>query len=351
MKLKIGDKVRYLNETGGGTVVKIINSKMVEIEDETGFEIPVLEKELVLVDSNETSLLNLQDNNNDTQNSKPNDDKPDDEIDLSFLDEPETPELKNNDIEVSLAIIKSDNNVEFNIINSSSYTLFCNVIINSEGKFKNISHFYVNPNQKNTFLEESISKLNDKYNFIFQLIFISKETIEIQSPIESVINIQAVSIIKESSYKTNNYYRRKAIIKNIFKSGFEAEIEQISKQELQKIIAKKQESERLQKQLSQKYKAQTKPKLIEIDLHIHKLLDDYKGMSNTEMLLYQLDVFHKEMKKAIENKASKIVFIHGVGNGTLKHEIRKSLASDYPKYRFQDASFKEYGFGATLVYL
>ncbi len=44
-----------------------------------------------------------------------------------------------------------------------------------------------------------------------------------------------------------------------------------------------------------------------------------------------------------------MVFIHGVGAGTLKNELRKSLTKDYPQLYFQDASFKEYGFGATMI--
>jgi dsDNA-specific endonuclease/ATPase MutS2 len=40
-----------------------------------------------------------------------------------------------------------------------------------------------------------------------------------------------------------------------------------------------------------------------------------------------------------------------VGNGVLKQEITKKLKSKYSKFNFQDASFKEYGYGATMVIL
>jgi dsDNA-specific endonuclease/ATPase MutS2 len=40
-----------------------------------------------------------------------------------------------------------------------------------------------------------------------------------------------------------------------------------------------------------------------------------------------------------------------VGQGVLKQEIAKLLKSKFPKYIFQDASFKEYGYGATMVIL
>jgi dsDNA-specific endonuclease/ATPase MutS2 len=64
-----------------------------------------------------------------------------------------------------------------------------------------------------------------------------------------------------------------------------------------------------------------------------------------------MDKFHAEMKSGIEGKVNRIVFIHGVGNGVLKQEIHHKLKSIYAKYFFQDASFQEYGYGATMVIL
>jgi len=50
MKFKVGDKVKFLNEQGGGVITKIINSKMVNIAIEDGFEIPTLINELIKID-------------------------------------------------------------------------------------------------------------------------------------------------------------------------------------------------------------------------------------------------------------------------------------------------------------
>ena len=69
------------------------------------------------------------------------------------------------------------------------------------------------------------------------------------------------------------------------------------------------------------------------------------------MLTVQMDKFHQELAKAISSGVKKIVFIHGVGNGTLKNELRRELQRKYSKYTTQDASFREYGYGATMVIL
>ncbi|MCP4883884.1 MAG: DNA mismatch repair protein MutS [Flavobacteriales bacterium] len=85
----------------------------------------------------------------------------------------------------------------------------------------------------------------------------------------------------------------------------------------------------------------------EVDLHIHELIDSEKGMSNFDKLSLQLNTVRKELEAAIAKKQAKIIFIHGRGEGVLKRELR-TLCSKYP-VEFHDASYTEYGMGATEV--
>ena len=89
---------------------------------------------------------------------------------------------------------------------------------------------------------------------------------------------------------------------------------------------------------------------LEVDLHIDELVESYKGMSNGQILTIQLRHCQAELENAIHNNVKKIVFIHGVGVGRLKHEIHQ-LLSTYDFIQFRDASFAKYGAGATEVIL
>ena len=57
-----------------------------------------------------------------------------------------------------------------------------------------------------------------------------------------------------------------------------------------------------------------------------------------------VDFDDPEIKKRIQ----KVVFIHGVGEGVLKQEVRSILTS-HGNIEFWDADFREYGSGATHV--
>jgi DNA-nicking Smr family endonuclease len=88
---------------------------------------------------------------------------------------------------------------------------------------------------------------------------------------------------------------------------------------------------------------------MEVDLHIHHLIHSHEGMTNGEIVSIQLEHFERIMRIAVKDKIRKVVFIHGVGQGVLRSEIRRMLKSYYPQCEFQDASWQQYGQGATMV--
>lgn len=89
--------------------------------------------------------------------------------------------------------------------------------------------------------------------------------------------------------------------------------------------------------------------ILEVDLHINQLIKSTRGLDNYDMLNLQLDTAKRKIEFAIAKRISKVVFIHGVGEGVLKAEL-KSLLNRYP-VKFYDASYKKYGLGATEVYV
>ena len=90
---------------------------------------------------------------------------------------------------------------------------------------------------------------------------------------------------------------------------------------------------------------------IEVDLHFHELVDDISGLKDRTKLDIQLNHFERMMRIAAEQKIKRIVFIHGVGQGVLRHQIRSRLDIYYPECSVRDANPREYGAGATEVFL
>jgi dsDNA-specific endonuclease/ATPase MutS2 len=89
--------------------------------------------------------------------------------------------------------------------------------------------------------------------------------------------------------------------------------------------------------------------VLEIDLHIEKLVPNKRGLGNYDILSIQTETIKNQMDFAIRNRIPKLVFIHGVGEGVLKAEL-DFLLGRYDNITFQDANFQKYGQGATEVY-
>ncbi|WP_242004839.1 Smr/MutS family protein [Flavobacterium cheniae] len=90
--------------------------------------------------------------------------------------------------------------------------------------------------------------------------------------------------------------------------------------------------------------------VLEVDLHIEKLVSSKRGMSNYDILTLQMETAKRQLDFAIKNRMPKVVFIHGVGEGVLKAELDFMLGR-YDTISFQDANYQKYGLGATEVYI
>ncbi|MDT0622760.1 Smr/MutS family protein [Croceitalea vernalis] len=98
-----------------------------------------------------------------------------------------------------------------------------------------------------------------------------------------------------------------------------------------------------------KPKERSAPRM-EVDLHIHQLTASTRGMTNFEMLNLQLDTAKRQLEFAMIKRIQKVVFIHGVGEGVLKEEL-KYLFNRYENIKHYDAEYQKYGLGATEVYI
>ncbi len=109
------------------------------------------------------------------------------------------------------------------------------------------------------------------------------------------------------------------------------------------------EPTRKQKELQKKLE-NTERGVPEFDLHIEKLVKNFRGMSNFDILSLQLETAKRHLEFAIRNRIPKIVFIHGVGEGILKSEL-DFLLKNYEQVSFHDANYQKYGLGATEIYV
>lgn len=88
----------------------------------------------------------------------------------------------------------------------------------------------------------------------------------------------------------------------------------------------------------------------ELDLHIENLVADWKGLKNIAILAIQLNEFVRYLELAIAHHQQTMVVIHGLGRGKLKDEIHAILKDTREVERYVNEFHPRYGYGATEIF-
>ena len=351
--IKKGDTVRFLNAVGGGTVVRVDEiKKMLYVEDGDGFEIPVLERECIMVGevNKETNFIKKDFRSKPTVVDAPKQNSTK-EV-KEEIEEPIVETLEGETLKALLAFFPVDikqlqtTAYDCYLINDSNYFLFYNIIVGEDNQLSSVANGLIEPNMQEELCSLSKDDLNAWENLRVQLVAFKQNKIyQVQNVIDLKLKLNVVRFYKLHSFIDNDYFDDLAMIVDIVTAKEQQQLTDISPEEIKKAMFLKEDVHK-RKRIERKVK---NPNVIEIDLHINELVDSTAGMSNADMLILQMDKFHQIIADNVKNKGQKIVFIHGKGEGVLRKEIEKQLKTRYKSYYFQDASFREYGFGATMV--
>jgi hypothetical protein len=352
MELKIGDKVRFLDAIGGGTVMAFQGKDMVIVLEEDGFETPVFIRKCVVI---ETAAPDPKPSSSDHKRSTPAAAEP-----KPITPSPQTPkpvsvrqpESREGEIlNVSLAYLVAEGHTfqeavfECYLINESNYALMFNYASCSGKTWTSRCAGTIEANSK-LFLEEFTREAIPELEKICLQVLAYKPGgfYTFKHALSAEIRLDIVKFYKVHCFHENDFFEEDALVVSVVKNDL-PERALLTDPEIIRtaMLEKKSERPRVFETLNRK------PRLLEVDLHINSLLDSTAGMDAKAMLDYQLEVFRKTLDENRKLKGMKIVFIHGKGDGILRAAILNELKTKYKTFRYQDASFQEYGFGATQV--
>jgi hypothetical protein len=316
MKYKLGDFVRFVDEKMEGFVTRIIDDQMIGVTGDDDFEIPVLASKVTTVHGYE----------------------PDGARKEGKAEEKQLPpgEFKTKGIYIGVVNdAKATSVVHFYLINETSFHLLVSLTTENQNNFKGEHGGVAEPGSANKIYSAQLADLQVWPKFIFHVIFHTKQNL--QPPLPLVVT---------EKFKAKDFSgpKKQIPVLNPAANGW---LIRLDEHELQIDAQKLKESFFSPK--AQMAEVDRPPN--EIDLHIEKLRDDYQFLSGAEMLEIQLAHFHKALDAAIVHQSPEITFIHGSGNGVLKHELHKMLSKHQKIQTFMDARKEKFGYGATKVIL
>ena len=353
--MKIGDKIRFLSETGGGKIAGFQGKDIVLVEDEDGFQIPTAITDVVVVEDEDYSTRHVVETKMKPKVTIPDDDEDYDPADRPIAFKAPVEERKGGEqLCAYLAFVPMDikaitsSRFEAYFINDSNYYMHYAYFTAEGNSWQLHSTAEVEPNTK-LFIEEfGREELGELDRVCLQVMAYKRDKAFLLKPaIDVQLRIDPVKFYKLHTFQPSDFFREPALVYEIVKDDELAQPMVVSPDDIKEALLQKKETDIPAK--VQRKQHQVKNEIVEVDLHIHELLDDTTGMGNAEMLNYQLDVFRQTLEEYKHKKGQKIVFIHGKGDGVLRRAILDELKRKYKTYQSQDASFREYGFGATMV--
>ena len=376
--IKKGDKVRFLFDTGGGTVAAV-KGNIVMVEDADGFQIPTPINEVVLDASQESystasmvaamqrderrsaaksdgrsmrALLN-EGMEEEADNAAREDDPADKEITFKRpVEERKGGNLLNAYLAFVPVDIKKVTDTEFDtyLVNDSNYYLHYTYLSAENNSWTVRAEGVLEPNTKEYIEEFTLREVNALSRVCIQMTAFKREKpFSLKQPVSVMLRIDQVKFYKLHVFQPNDFFEQPALLYTIIEDDKPARSIDIDANSLkQEMYATADDKERLT-QLSTRTPRKGLEEAEVIDLHAEKLLDNTGGMSSADILNYQLDHFRRIMKEHRHEKGKKIIFIHGKGEGVLRHAIIHEPVYRYRPCTYQDASFQEYGYGATQV--
>ncbi len=363
MKFKTGDKVKFLNEKGGGVISKIISNELVYVSIDDGFEIPVHSGDLIpdMSDNKNNEPVNtsykepsVQNNEEKKENAKEQDEGNNIPLHLH---------MSKNSLSkgIYIAFVPENQNiltidpVNIYLINYTDKDVLYNLFLKSpsDNGYTGTAYGIIDAG---SMLHAGTAERNEINNWAegtMQIMYFQDKTNRIIVPVCQDFSIKPSKFQKETNYKDSPFLIEKALLVTIdetaeqtFVFNEEPPENPYSKGKVNSIIQNIDEKKETDMSFIKKHLIDEKT--AEVDMHIWKLIEDYSKMTNSEMINIQLDYLKRCMESAFENRLAKVVLIHGVGNGTLRGEVRKILG-EYPNVEYMDASMQKYGVGATEV--
>ena len=377
--MKKGDKVRFLSEVGGGKVAGFQGKDIVLVEDEDGFEIPMPINEVVVVEQDDYAMSKMisakmdaqkkaaehadTELHNDSRSIKAILNEHDADVDMN-VDEYDAADREityraqaqerqgGNKLSAYLAFVPIDikdvTNTRFEtyLVNDSNYYLHYTYLTAEGNAWTLKAEGEIEPNTK-LFVEEfGRDALNEMEHVAIQMIAFKRDKSFLLKPATDVqFRLDPVKFYKLHLFEENDFFETPALLFTIVENDEVARPLVVDSKRLKEQMYKDEKIIANESKKKQKKDDGT----VVIDLHADEVLETTAGMNTADILHYQVDLFKKTMAEYKHKKGQKIIFIHGKGEGVLRQAIVHELNYRYKSCSYQDASFQEYGYGATQV--
>ena len=230
--MKIGDKVRFLSEVGGGKVAGFQGKNIVLVEDEDGFQVPMRLTEVVVVGDEDYDTRHVVEVKNEKRKVKS--DEVDEEQEMEPADKPITfnakPEERKGGDKLSafLAFVPMnvkelmDTRFETYLVNDSNYYLRYTYLTAEGTAWQVRAEGEIEPNTKEFIEEFGREDLNEFEHCCIQFIAYKRDKhFLLKSPVNADVRMDPVKFYKLHAFRENPFFEQPALIYTLIENDIQ----------------------------------------------------------------------------------------------------------------------------------
>lgn len=323
-----GDKVRFMNAVGEGIITRVLGkSKLMVLVD--GFEIPCFASDILVVNAANAAPA-----------PKP----------AAVAAPPPVLDQEGDEYEVSIAFLLPKNaETDLYLLNDSPYQLYYSAgFINGQGRITPLSHGHVEADSKLFVKSLNLNEIKEQTTLWVEVL--PFKNIEfLPFPVrQATQELSGIDFSQANIFTENDFFDANALIFKLLPADTAASAPPVpeppSADEVMPPV--KLQMPVIVGRLPLPIVAE---EVRTIDLRAVVLRSQLGFVSEKELLDIQLERAKAGIEALLQKQCRKCVLMYGLGGGQIKTELQALLEAQYPHLTPQDASLREYHYGAVMI--
>lgn len=365
MDIKVGQKVKFLNEEGGGVVREIVDQNTVLVSIPEGFDIPVPTNELISLETATPEEKGFRPQHDEKiEDAEGYENVGHSGAEHEVQGSTEALKERARSWEQSITISQTPafylafetkmkknpmaGNLDVYLVNNTGHDVCYVLYLHQEEKMNRVSHGVMGQGKRH-FLENIARQEVSRWCKGWIQLIVADKQFPPPEPENTAFKIRPSRFFSEENFKVYPGQSNPTLLYCLSRSDLLLKADQAKTCRQETHTEKASESHpplASRKALIDKFMISDEE--ARVDLHIEQISDEHHRMNAMEKLNRQVSFFQRILQSAITNKVKRLVIIHGVGEGILKAEVRREL-KQYDYIDVEDAPIAHYGVGATIA--
>ncbi|MDE6158944.1 MAG: DUF2027 domain-containing protein [Bacteroidaceae bacterium] len=210
--MQIGDKVRFVSEVGGGIVTRFQGKNTVFVEDEDGFEVPMLVSQVVVIDEEKERRSMPKDEKQEASSER----REMEPCDRPITFRPKVVErAEGNVLDVQMCFVPNERKADtwnLYLVNDSNYKVTLQILRPQGEAYYMCASMQLSPNTKQKLQEMALDEVGQWEHIVVQMLAVKEDKpFTLQMPVSKRVHIPPQKFHKAGAFQPTPFFPQPAL--------------------------------------------------------------------------------------------------------------------------------------------